>query len=289
MVFSASSNVLTYAEPLLWILAFVAYVRLKERARFRAFGVYIGICMVSTILLKGIYHADLLAPGIDGQWVNNAYFYTYWIGFFAGCVAIFFALQGLFRYAMSSLPGLSRLGLIAFRWAAVVSFLVAAAAVVAHYSRVEEGVQVSFVFTEIARSLCVLELCLLAFSIMALRALRIDHHSRIFGIYLGFGVIAAVNVVVFALHNANLYSWQNQISDLAATAALIIWIGYLSMPEPVRKQAPVPISAALVRWNDLAGELGPHAPQSAMQQSGFLQNVESVVDRVLAKNSMNAG
>lgn len=286
MVLSPSSNILTYAEPLLWILAVVAYVRLKERGRFRAFGAYLAVCTVSTILLKGISRANLFAPGIDGHLVNSAYFYTYWIGFFASCVAIFFALQGLFRYAMASLPALSRLGLMAFRWAAVVSFLVAGAAVVTYYSHVQEGARLSFVFTEIARSLCVLELCLLAFSIMAIRALRIDRRSRIFGIYLGFGIIAAVNTVVFALHNANLYSWQNQISDVAVTVALITWVSYLSMPEPVRKQAPAPISAALVRWNDLAGELGPHAQQAATPQSGFLQNVESVVDRVLAKNSM---
>jgi drug/metabolite transporter (DMT)-like permease len=245
--------------------------------------------MVSTILLKALYHGNLIAPGIDGHVLYSAYFYTYWISYFAGCVILFLALQGLFRYAMSSLPGLSSLGLIGFRWAAVVSFLVAVATVVTSYTQIQQSARVTFLFTEVAASLCVLELGLLVFLVMSIRALHVDRRNRIFGILAGFAAMASVNLIVFAEHSANLYSWQNQTSDLAAIAALVIWIGYLAMPEPVRKQASAPIiPAALVRWNDLAGELGPHAPQAATQQSGFLQNVESVVDRVLAKNSMNA-
>ena len=124
MFLTAISNVLTYAEPVLWVLALVAFLRLKERTRFRAFGIYLGICAASTSLLMGINHAYLVAPGIDSHLLSNVYFYTYWVSHFAGCVVLFLALQGLFRYTMSSLPGLSRLGILSFRWAAVVSALI---------------------------------------------------------------------------------------------------------------------------------------------------------------------
>lgn len=287
MILPAISNVLTSVEPVLWILALVAFLRLKERASFGAFGIYLAISAVSTTLLTGIYHADVIAPGLDGHLLYNFYFYTYWITQFAGYVALFLALQDLFRHAMSSLPGLSRLGILGFRWVIVVSALVAMVSVLTSYSQVEHGARITFIFTEIARSLCVLELCLLAFLLVSIRALHIDHRSRIFGICLGFSMMAAMNIIVFALHVANMYTWPNQISEIVTVASLLTWIGYLALPEPVRKQPAAPISASLSRWNDLAGELGPHVPLPVTPQGGFLQNVESVVDRVLAKNSMN--
>src|ERR1700761_7062597 len=110
------SNTLTSLEPALWLCAVVAYLRLKSQLRLPSFGVFLGVKLSGSLALAAIHSTHLAAaPGDSSQ----IYFFTYWISCFASDIALFFALQELFSHSMASLPGLSRLGVLGFRWAAV--------------------------------------------------------------------------------------------------------------------------------------------------------------------------
>jgi hypothetical protein len=224
--------------------------------------------------------------GSDGHTLHSVYFYTNWITYLAGCVALFFALQELFVNMMAPLPGLKRLGLGIFRWAAAVSLVLALSSVVTLASASSIQDHLAAIFTQIAIGFSVLALCLLAFLVVSVHALGLSYRNRVFGLCVGLGLLAAMDLMVNGLRFSTIGLWPGHVAEIVTAVALVTWIGFLAFPEPVKQQAAAAISSSAMLWNDLAQELGPNAPQPATQQSGFLQNVESVVDRVLAKNSL---
>jgi hypothetical protein len=288
MPLPAISNTLAYLEPFLWGLALFAFLRTKNHTQFPALRVFLIVRVISAFLLAGIQHAYLVAPQMDAHLLSTYYFYSYWISYFVGFAVLLASLLDIFRYTMVSLPGLSRLGLIGFRWAAVVSLLVAFASIATIVPLLGLQGHLEWIVSAIACGLSVLELCLLAFLAVCMRSLGLTFRSRMSGLCLGFGMMAVMDLATAALRSTGVYAWPNQLSMLVTAAALLIWVAYLVMPEPVRKLAVLPAASPLLRWNDLALALGHSVPEAAAGQNGFLQNVEGVVDRVLAKNSMGS-
>ncbi len=287
MALASISNALAYTEPLLWAGALLSFFRVRKQTAMPAFGIFLGIRMVSAFLTLGLSHAQSIAPNLDSGLLYNAYLYTYEICYLASCVALFFALQEIFRNIMAAYPGLSRLGLLSFRWAAIVALVVSSASMIPLASTTTIHEHLAVVFAQIAICVSVLVLCLMAFMAVSIHALGLSYRSRVFGICLGLGLMAVMDLFVNALHISTFYSWPAQVSQIVTIVALLTWVAFLASPEPVKQQAATPVSSSVLQWNDLAQELGPNAPQPATaQRSGFLQNVESVVDRVLAKNSV---
>jgi hypothetical protein len=280
MTFTPISNMLTNAEPILWAAALLAFFRVRKHLALPALGVFLAIRLAGAFLLTGMrLH---LLPGSSGS--HSTSFYTQWITYLLGCVALFFALQELFVNMMSPFPGLKRVGLVGFRWAAAVSLVLSLSSVVTLASASSIHDHLAAIFSQIAISFSVLALSLLAFLMVSIQALGLSYRNRVFGLCLGLTLLVAMDLLVNGMRFSSATAWPAYVAPIGIMAALLIWIGFLAVPEPVKKEMPAPVSSALV-WNDLAQELGPNNTQP-VPQSGFLQNVESVVDRVLAKNSL---
>ena len=277
------SNVLMYAAPLLWAVAFLAFFRVRKHAALTAFGAFLGIRMVRAFLLLEMSRVHI-AAGVYGHVYHPIYFYAEWAFYLAGCVALFFALQEVFRNMMAPLPQLSRLGSGIFRWAAIASLIVASSSIVTLASATSVHDHLAAIFTQIAVSFSVLALCLLAFLGVSVHALGLSYRNRVSGLCLGLGLLAAMDLVANGLRYSAFGKGPAVIAAIGTAVALVVWISFLAAPEPAPRAAAAVSSSALL-WNDLAQELGPTIPQPAAQ-SGFLQDVESVVDRVLAKNSV---
>lgn len=293
MYLSAISNWLVYAEPVLWLLALGAFLRSKSGSRFSALGVFLWIRAVSTLLLLAIYRAPELMPHIDGHILYICYYCVYWSSYFLSAIAVYMTLQQVFRDAMSPLPGLKRIGTVGFRWMAVVSLIATSASVLAGLPSAISRVGCTHIAMDVARCVSIMELCVLAFFAIFIHSLGLSFRSRTFGISLGFGLMAVMDLVVSAL-NSDLYSWENQLSEVVTVLALIVWVAYFLAPEPARQPVAQVASPRLMHWNDLAMAIERNTPERAAtsatgQQGGFLKDVEGVVDRVLAKNSVNNG
>ena|SRR5215470_12533595 len=285
MALAPVTNMLTNVEPLLWTAAFLAFLRVRKQVKLPAFGAFLGIRMVSAFLLLGVSYLPVAALGSHLQY--GIYFYTHWITYLAGCIALFFALQALFVNMMAPLPGLSHLGLAGFRWAAVVSLVLSLSSIVTLAASSSIHEHMAAIFTEMAVCFSVLVLCLVAFLGVSIHALGLTYRNIVFGICLGVGLMAASDLMVNALHFSTFANWPVQASEVVIAVALLIWIAFLATPEATRKQESPAVLSRALQWNDLAEELRPNEPsQQAIPQRGFLQNVESVVDRVLAKNSL---
>jgi len=187
---------------------------------------------------------------------------------------------------LSAFPGITKLAIVIFRWAAVVSVIVSLTSI----SYTHKGILlVSDISYGLMRSVSVLELCLLAFLCLSMNALRLTVRDLSFGIALGFGLMSTADFVVA--------SWISRIASFAdpmqfvyeslILATLAIWTVYCIMPEPVRKPLLMPANSTIYRWNEIASALGHTGTKVAVQQpanSFFLSDVERVVEKVLARN-----
>jgi hypothetical protein len=282
------TNALLVGEPLLYLIALLLFRRNGDHKRFSAMEFYLAIRAVSTPVLELLPYGP---ASIDKHSRYVVYFALYWSVYLICAVSIFFVMQQLFRYLLRPLPGLARIGLFVFRWAAVVSVIVAVASTVLPTSGKISVMVLPNMGRELMRCMSVMELCLLAFLALSVNVLGLSFRSRAFGIGLGFGMIASLEFICSAFLSPahTLLTVLNIANESAVLIAITVWIAYSVMPEPERKPIMLPVSSPLLRWNEIATALGYSHTQVVVTASnpGFLSDVENVVDRVLTKNSLN--
>lgn len=288
-------DVLTRLEPVLLLLAAVSFFRSGSWRRLPAMATYVVVRLVSVAYLAIVLYAWDRSSYFchSGRYV--AYFYGYWIGYVASAVAIYFVVQEIFKRAMEPVPGLRRLGLLAFRWISVVSIIVAVGAVALPGAIVKgDESPIGPICIQMMRCVSVLELCLMAFLALSIHALGRSFRSRLFGVGLGFGMQAMADLIFTALsiryHSFD--SISNLSLQLITDVVLVTWSVYFLVPEPAaeRNMVVLPPNSMLSRWNALAKGLGqmPEPVPAAAPTGFFLQDIEGVVDRVLAKNPVVA-
>lgn len=284
-------DLLIKLEPAFLLIAATAFFRSGAARRFQALAAYFVVRGTQAAFLETV-----LSLWGNGMPACNTlrygfYFYGYWISYIACAITIFFVVQEVFKRVMEPVPGLRRLGLMAFRWVSIVSAVVCLGAVAlpAAFSNLS-GDRIGPVGLQIMRCVSVMELCLLAFLALSIHALGRSFRSRLFGVGLGFGVQAAADLIFTALSAKypGLSSTAALSMQIVTTLVLVTWTVYFLVPEPAveRKMVVLPPQSMLARWNSLAKGLGQMAqPAVAGAPTGFfLQDIEGVVDRVLAKN-----
>jgi hypothetical protein len=256
--------------------------------RFPAITFYLGLRFFSGVVLAAILNAHHFSS-ISERTQTLAYVYTYWTVYIAGAASIFFVVQEIFSELMSPVPGLQRIGIIAFRWVSVTAVVISIGAALP----IRQSSDIfSLVGTQIMKCTSIIELCLLAFIALTIHSLGRSFRSVTFGIGLGFGLEAASQLIASALlaRNSALYSIGNLVLEIVTLSTFAIWTTYFFLPEAAteRSTATLPLTSPLVRWNEIAKALGHSAPHVALGQSQafFLQDVEQVVDKILTKNSV---
>jgi hypothetical protein len=280
-------NALAIAEPFLTLFALCVFYRAKENLRFPALRNFLVFRLASTLVLATLYSAP--GFGVDRHVAYVAYFNVYWVSYLTGAILIFLVIQEMFQHVMSPLPGISRLGLLAFRWAATISIIVSIASAVLP-SGLKGGV-IMAASTEFMRCVSIMELCLLVLLAFSVHSLGLSFKSRAFGVGLGFGLLAMTDFMcsVFTFSQRTMNSYANVIAGVATVVVLLAWSAYFLLPELERRPLTLPMTSPLMRWNEIAMALGHASPQVAVVPASqfFLQDVESVVDKMLTKNSMN--
>jgi hypothetical protein len=218
--------------------------------------------------------------------LGKIYYFGFFVTYLATVVLLFFICIEVFRSALAAFPGITKLAVVIFRWAAVVSVIVSLSSISYAHKGINIIADISY---GLMHSVSVLELCLLAFLCLSMNALRLTVRDFSFGIALGFGVMSSGDFI--------LASWSSRISsyndpvefiyESLILATLAIWMIYCILPEPARKPILMPASSTIYRWNEIASALGHTGTRVAVQQpanSFFLSDVERVVEKVLARN-----
>jgi hypothetical protein len=146
--------------------------------------------------------------------------------------------------------------MLVFRWVAAISVAVAiGVAVTPHLSGIKFMVAM---ITQLQQTSSILTLCLLLFVCFAIRPMGLSYRSRIFGVSLGLGFLATINLVnsAWIAHYASMYSVFSVINGLAVGVTLLVWSVYFAFPEPKRRIIVLPTTSPFLRWNQISIALG---------------------------------
>jgi hypothetical protein len=287
MPLNLAMSAMNAAEFLLWAaLAFLFWSKGLHR-RFPAMGYYLALRAISTPILFFVLREALLSGDRAHRIaLHKIYSFGFFGTYLAAVVLLFFICIEVFRSALAAFPGITKLAIVIFRWAAVVSVIISLSSISFTHVGFHLIAEISY---GLMHSVSVLELCLLAFLCLSMNALRLTVRDLSFGIALGFGVMSSGDFI--------LASWSSRISsyndpvqfvyESLILATLAIWMIYCVLPEPARKPILMPANSTIYRWNEIASALGHTGTRVAVQQpanSFFLSDVERVVEKVLARN-----
>lgn len=280
---------LFFATTAAQVVALSAMVQSKAHRKYPALAGYLGVCVLycSTFGLLP-YARHFISAANRNLW----FFWGYWVTYLITTVLLFLTIQTIFREVMAPLPGLSRLGVLMFRWVVAISAIIA---VSSSYIPSEISHRpFNLILIDLMRCVSILELCLLAFVTLVAQKVGLSYKSLSFGLSLGLGIAAASDFVqaAVAYHAQSLFSMASIIFQVIGVGVLVMWVAYFRNPEPARSSIAPVIAQPLLRWNEVALALSHAnaqvAPPPVVAHGTFLSDVENVVDRVLIKNSLKA-
>ena len=204
------------------------------------------------------------------------------MSYLVSSVLLFIICVEILRSVFEPFSHLAHYGLVGLRWmVALFSILVIASmtTVIGSQNPLKEIVYV------VMRSVSVMELCLLAFLCIGMKALRISGRDLGFGIAMGFGVLTLNDLLHTALIHSSLKTETLQyIYEGFTLTAIGVWIGYAALPKRVHAPVLLPFRTMLFRWNEIAAAIG-HKETRVLQPSPhfFLTDVEKIVDRAFER------
>jgi hypothetical protein len=194
--------------------------------------------------------------------------------FIAESVFLIAVIYTVFRLAMRPLVGLHNIGKVVFRWVAGVSLLLSLAFAVGPHlvlSGSTAAARYANISGQLEQGISVLILCLLLFVCFSVKPLGLTYRSHIFGVSLGLGVYATVQLVEAAwlatTQATSVYSPVYLFTTVGGCVAFLVWGTYFAMPEPKRGMVLLPTTSPYFLWNRISEALGDNPGQVAV--AGF--------------------
>lgn len=262
-----ANTILWIAAPILQLgVAGVMFWRKVHKA-FPVFFIYLLSQVVTFLILFPAY-----------TWGSYPqFFYSYWI---CGAISLavgFKIIHEVFLDVFRPYHTLKDLGSVLFRWGALVMLLVAVV-VAASTPASQQGPLVQSVLT-VQRCVRVIQVGLVLFLLVFSRYLGVSWKQHSFGISLGFGAFACVEMLVVALHTADYITppGAGLINTIGYDVCVLIWLGYVLL----KKTARVPTTNLLTtqRWEQSLTEI--QHPGSA---DSLIPMFEGMVDRALSRS-----
>jgi hypothetical protein len=183
------------------------------------------------------------------------YFYPFWACEAIGIVLGLAVVREIFTNLFSPHPALRKLATVTFR-VAVVALIVLACTVYFAESGNARGLASAIMRAEEAAR--IVELGVIMFLFLSSSAFGLHWRQHEFGIALGLGTCAAVE-----LFNVTLINHVSQevaqifglVRSLSFDLSLLIWFGYLLVPERTASSAEIPKQDQLEQWNQAVMEL----------------------------------
>jgi hypothetical protein len=230
-----------------------------------------------------IFFGYILAQIVNFAVVFTAYRHSYAAGFYTtwGCTAVsvafgFGVIHEVFVDVFRSFHTLRDLGTVLFKWAGLVMLLVAGVVSVSTNST-EMAPWMQAIMTA-QRCVRIVQVGMVLLLLVFAQYLGLSRRQHSFGIALGFGSFAMVELALIASwvgnHLAN--PWMSMVNMAAYNACLIVWLGYVVVKSPARDA-----SASLFqsqRWEQSLSDI--HHP---LPPDSLIPMFEGMVDRALSR------
>ena len=106
-------------ETICCTAAIIGLFSSKQLRQFTSFMTLLCVRLFGDLILLALMIGS--SRIIERHTAYKIYFYTYWISFVLEAVISVFVVLSIFRLAMAPLPGLRKLGMLVFHWAAAIS------------------------------------------------------------------------------------------------------------------------------------------------------------------------
>lgn len=205
-----------------------------------------------------------------------AFFYLYWFSNAVSAVLGFQVIHEVFLDVFRPFHTLRDLGTVLFRWAALVMLM--AAGVVSVSSESKEILPWMQAIITSQRCVCIVQVGIVLLLLIFARYLGVSRKQQSFGIALGFGSFALVELVLLASwvggHVGSLSA--NLINMSAYNGSLVIWLGYALVKSPAREGAATLLQPH--RWEQSLTDI-----QHPLPEESLIPMFEGMVDRALSR------
>ncbi len=209
--------------------------------------------------------------------VPNAYFYAYCITSGLSLLLGFAVIHEIFISIFRPYHTLRDLGSVLFKWAGLVMLLVAVIVSASGQALQREPLVEATLILE--RSIRVVQCGLIMFLLLFSKYLGISWKQRSFGIALGFGFYASVDLSLLALHLGAHISQDvaNLITMSAYIISIGIWISYSVIKEVSREDAVRLLKSQ--RWEQSLTDI-----QHPGKQDSLIPMFEGMVERAFTRS-----
>jgi len=255
------------AQPILQSVVAVIFWRRKLHKQFPAFFLF--------LLAENVNFAVLFPLWLTGK--ATPYFWLFWLGEAVNAVLGFKVIHEIFVDVFRPYHTLKDLGTLVFKWAGVVMLLVSV--VVALSNSLEQSPLVHAV-TTLHRSVRVVQLGLILFLLLFSRFLGVSRKRVSFGISLGFGLLAGVELLMYALNSGGFAreGILNLTNMIAYILAVSVWFGYSFSRKAV-------LETAVNRLQTQRWEQGLADIQHPVPPDSLIPMFEGMVERAFSRSS----
>ena len=183
------------------------------------------------------------------------YFYPFFVCEAIGIVLGLAVVREIFTNLFSPHPALRKLATVIFRMAVVALIVLACAVYFAEHGNARGFYRGIVQGQEAAR---IVELGVIMFLFLSSSAFGLRWRQNEFGIALGLGTCAAVelfNVTLITHAGKEAAQIFGLVRPLSFGLSLLIWLGYLLVPERATSSAELPKRDQLEQWNQAVMEL----------------------------------
>jgi hypothetical protein len=183
------------------------------------------------------------------------YFYAYWVCEALSVMLGFAVVYEVFGRLLTPYPALRRLALLIFQWSITVLVLMGCVVLYAQSSAEPDKWLASIRVVEEATR--IIEVGLLMFLFIFSTAFGLHWRQSVFGMALGLGIFATVELVGITMRNYLGAAAQGSfamVRGLAFNISLLVWAGYLLAPEKEGSAAEAPHHGQLEQWNQALTE-----------------------------------
>jgi hypothetical protein len=255
------------AHPLLQLAVAVALWQRKLYLQFRVFFIYILAQIAIFAVTFPLWRAG------NYEW----FFWSYWLGAVVSAILGFRVIHEVFLDVFRPYHTLKDLGTMLFRWAGVVMLMVS---VVVALSNSSDHSRLAHAVLTLQRSVRLVQTGLVLFLLLFSRNLGVSRRQQSFGIALGFGLFASVELVILALASGGfLHQSSLGVVNMATyNLAILTWLGYSLASKVAQKTAANRLQTQ--RWEQGLADLEQPAASNSL-----IPMFEGMVERAFSRSS----
>ncbi len=259
-------------QPVLQAAVALVLWRRKLHKQFPVFFLYVLAQITIFALTFPLRSAD------NYEW----FFYAYWAGAAVTAMLSFRVIHEVFLNVFRPYHTLKDLGTVLFKWTGVVMMLVSVVVAFSNSAHSDPLVQA---VTTLQRSVRMVQCGLILFLLLFSRFLGVSRRQQSFGIALGFGLFASVELVLIALNSGGLMGLTRigLINTIMYDLAIVVWLTYVSTRSTIRDAATNHLQTQ--RWEQSLADLHTADARKPVAPDSLIPMFEGMVERAFSRSS----